>query len=424
MKRGSTTACIKAFWKKARKPVKAAGAGLLALHLGTQAAYWFNDAWHTARPSKARIEFQQAFDIPLRGWSADIEDNEYSVASLGEVFHRRSCDKKHALGVSSFRIESPSYLKKSLVQQAGAVFIPHLGYFMPLVNAAHADARAGSTTQYHEINHGEVLALIRKHPEFEEKWRALAVDASGESLYRNPLAQVLSRIRGLQKLVPKEQRSSYELIKLGFISEYAQTSFLEDVAELCAEANDSSHLFALNYFRQNDSAKNKRIQDKVRLAEAYGLVPAGISEYADLMSHYNASFAPFEFSGRAVSKETFIDASDAFLKKHPRTSLEIVIRNSRLRIMQELHKQREKYVREDVLEEYQRLFACPFKERENYAWALDMFREFWQFEDEPFRAEVCSDALRLFYAYIKNKDVNLSRNGVNYFLEEKGLLAP
>src|SRR3989338_5839315 len=325
------------FLKKAAKVVCT---GVVALHLAAQSAYWFNDAWNSACPSPQRKAFEQTFGFPIKGWKKDIENRDI-LTSVGEATHQRTVTRGKPLGLTSFRIESPYYLKKSLIQQAGEVAAPYGGVSNPILNPCTVNDNKREAA-FHEINHAEMFLLVKKSPLFRKQWCAIAQNSDGTSPYHSPARHALSKIRGGDKIIEKMQKrptqNVYDNYKQGFVSDYARTSFYEDVAELCAEANFDPHNFSLRFFQE--STHYDKIMAKTKLAEQYGLVPCGISEYISLIPHYNASFEPSGHDAYVKDSETYVAATEEFLRTHPKTTLETKIRAYRAWIMDKLSQDR------------------------------------------------------------------------------------
>jgi len=269
-------------WKKI---IKGIGIGVVCFHLATQVVNWTNDLKNAFFPSRERTTLKQEFNVAVSGWKADVEEGS-SLGLLADVAYREQLLGELELKVS---IPSRNYFKKSLFQQIRYLFMPS--------NASYDTVTKGITVEQniiissralsHEAKHQRTFYIRERHPELIERWKAFATDENGKTLYYSPLRGFLAKFRGINRLV-RGKETLEENNKFGFITKYARTNVYEDIAELCAEADELGcfpNPVAHSLF--NPEQKNDRIIGKIKLAKEYKLIPAEFSEILEKTQYSN-----------------------------------------------------------------------------------------------------------------------------------------
>ena len=86
-------------------------------HLETQAAYWLNDAYHSAFPSPQRQAFEHEFGILLKGRYSDIEAHHNTLNDISAALHHRQFIRDSPIPVNNIRIETSRYFFKNFFYQ-------------------------------------------------------------------------------------------------------------------------------------------------------------------------------------------------------------------------------------------------------------------------------------------------------------------
>lgn len=325
--------------KNKLKPLAIAiGSALLGMHIGTHLSYVSN-----TKPdaTQAQQTFAQEYGIPLHGWYNDLEANPDTVSTLNNVFYREL--RERPFDVSKVEIVSDNYWKKPILEQV--VFLtkkPFEGMYNPIDDSILLSPGADSGTIHHEIKH----ARTHEAPEeLLQQWSELAVDAKGNTLYEHPFRTSCTRLRGIGSFVNKERKPQEENERLGFISNYARTNVLEDIAELgemgevyyigfiphLGYSRQIRFIPHLDYSRQYSGEKNERIAAKVALAQEYGILPAEFSEFVELQSFVHQpipggwSQSSLYYSDKEMVNE-FFSKSEQFLSEHCKSIYEAEVR--------------------------------------------------------------------------------------------------
>ncbi|HLC66183.1 MAG TPA: hypothetical protein VJK52_00930 [Candidatus Nanoarchaeia archaeon] len=309
-----------------RKSLEKLAIGAVLLHASTQVAYWANDAYHAVRPSEVRASFKNEFGVPLRGWSADIEERRDVIDSIRGVL--RIEQSEGPLHITAVRIESDKYLKKSLFEQiAGTFGTGYSGCFFRPTGGIILKPSANPETVHHEIKHAKAYALLRTRPEFHVRWRSLTESIAGKDGYDSLAWRICARTKGLQYLLRPQVRireippslvwaEGYEID--GFVSDYARTNIHEDIAEL----GEQAEWLKLSLRYPDIGRQSPAITDKFSLAEEYGLIPPGFSKFKEIQDIYFCMFdGPRGQLLRANAVE-FLTASEEFLALYPKTRYE------------------------------------------------------------------------------------------------------
>jgi hypothetical protein len=386
-------------------------------HAATQLSYTFNDIKHYLNPSPLRQEFKEEFGFPICGWEADVEEMEGSkISSIGEIIHREMQERPFDL--ASFRIESKIYCKRNLIEQV----VSHLssGYEgWAIFNRIGLIGDFDKGTVYHEVKHEKSYEATRANPEILERWRALAVDEEGNSLYDSVRNQVCKRIKFLDQLVDEENERvcSEENEKLGFVSDYARFNVWEDMAEFGRVAEEHPDDFMPWLYGEEP---NQGIIKKTQLAEEIKLVPEGFSDYVKLKGVYY-SFWGFQGTISDMEKSNeFMALSQEFLEQHPGTVYECELRNCRACVFMKTSTCDEDF--ETAIAEYKRAVRARHKSFTPYFSSLMNMAECYSFVGDAEKSKICRDA---YYTGLKrwnSGDIRFAARGVNDLLKEEGIL--
>lgn len=389
---------------KIKKALKKVTFGIVLFHAGTQAINWINDSVNVLWPSKQRAEFEQEYGISIKGWKGDVEEQNYALSFAAEVVDKEQREKPFQLCSISF--ESENYLKKNFINQARYLFTTeHSGYY--LLNRITLRF-PNLSVLHHEIKHAKTFEIIEKHPEFIEKWKALAFDENGNSQYLNRLEQVCSKAKILNKLVMEKYSDSEQNIKFGFVTNYARTNLYEDVAEVCELAERP-------FGDELKKNQNPIIAAKIKLAEEYALIPREFSEYVALKELFEDAISSFGFHTNLEESQSFIEKSEQFLRNHPNSVYEISIRSNRGKIF-------EKESPELAIKEWKQGLTAQFKEHLDYAIILKYIAQAYSKLNAPEKSQLYDNAYQEFHRRLKNNDVHISKRGVNDFLQSHGEL--
>lgn len=427
---------------------KLALAGVL-FHGATQLNYTRNDISNAVSPSPIRSEFKEKFGFPIRGWEADIEKQENFVTNVSDAVHREKteCD----FDLSCIRVDSRNYLKRNLLDQFGDLFLePYAGVYVPkgLGNKIGLNGNVGIDTLHHEIKHRKAFKYCDS--DFYKKWKALATDENGNSLYNGQIRTGLGRIKLLGKLF-RSSTSVRECEEQGFVSDYARSNVDEDIAETCmnAESNPEKFtdwFFGFESYEGKVTSPNQKIIGKVRLAQEKKLIPKEFEEYIALKrleksisrGYYNG----WGTDGEHNRPEDYVTESKKFLDKHSNSVYECPIRQMRAWCLKSIgltkacHESAEndrkgvrgtyeKLLKEEmqpVITEYKRALTAEYKEGVAYACSLNGLSEVYEHVLRDSKtAEIIEKADKVYYDRHHKGDVQLSYDGVNNYLESHGI---
>ncbi|MFA5856335.1 MAG: hypothetical protein WC867_03190 [Candidatus Pacearchaeota archaeon] len=421
----------------------------ILLHLGTQANYTINNINNSNNPSQVRREFEEEYDLSLRGFRDDVEDNEGLVSQLSYIFEREQ--QENYFDLSNITIRSNNYLKKDVINQFEFCFLKrNEGVFIPFGKGKiEVNKSSGNDTLIHEIKHNKASEYCDN--DFYKKWNELAKDENGDSLYIGKIKSELSRLKFvghyLEDIIGRE-----EFQRQGFISDYARSNIGEDIAETCSEAEINPNLFVDFFYGSKDLngnqiKPNQKIIGKIRLAQEAGLIPKEFEEYISLKkAESEVKTILFEHGSnrtKTISPEEYLKKSEEFLNKYPKTLYECDIRFPRAWCLKSkaLTDAIEESVinekngingtydglvnkkLEPVLAEYKLVLDSSFKDYSNYRSALSAIIDIYEkdFED-PINAKIFNDSLKLFDKRYREGDPKLPTRGVNDFLESNGII--
>jgi len=222
--------------RKLKMPTKLLLEGILALHVGTTAAFYTNDLVTSLNPSPVRKEFQQRFGFPLKGWEWDIEQNPGNVAMITKVVDQEL--RENPVPLKYVRIETNNYLFKHPFEQF-EILITHgnKGYYV--FDRVVVKNPVDPFVLRHEIKHAKVFDLMDHDFFFKDRWELYTVDDHGKSLYANPFMGFLSELRVVSAFVRRKDVDADILKRSGFISEYATANVQEDIPDLAATVSES-----------------------------------------------------------------------------------------------------------------------------------------------------------------------------------------
>ncbi len=226
--------------KKAKGTIKIAVAAYLFI-AATQIPYLANKVYQALHPSAIRQEFQEEFAFPIQGWEEDIEDNPRQISLIAGVLYQERAELPFNL--DSFKVQSDQYLKWNLLEQASAIVWGGSDKGSYYLNKITVENKATTSTVRHEIKHAKTKQIAKNHPEFVSRWEALASNEQGQSLYGSLLENILGRLYWLENFTPPTRFSAQENEKKGFVSNYARTDVLEDIAELGTLAEENPLAF-------------------------------------------------------------------------------------------------------------------------------------------------------------------------------------
>jgi len=381
-------------WQRCKKGLFWSALALFSFHLATQTYHTARALYYTAYPTEIRRSFAEKFGFPLQGY--DIEETN-SAAQIAAVLHKEKMEMDFSL--DAIYIRSFSYLQKPIHEQFfSMVGTGNGGYCYNKFVVLQSPVWEG--TVHHEIKHAKAYAIWAAHPEFIEKWEALAKGKNGQSLYLSPQEDWCYDYKGLRNFVREQNKKEDE--KLGFVSSYARRNSDEDIAELCEEAE----LKAPNFIPWLYTAPNQRIQAKTRLAEQYQLIPPYFSAYVFVLSQ---------------QKELFMKTSDDFLKRHQKSIYEGSLRKNRGKFLEEkaLQLQIKEYA-DKAMEEYKNGICAPYKNIDVYPELLENIAECASHWKDERTATLYRNALEEYRKRENANDLSLSINGVTDYLLAHG----
>lgn len=385
---------------------------VILFHGATQIVYWGNDIINGLNPSEKRIEFKKEFGFPIRGWEKDIENQPKDISDMGIIFYQEKLEKPFDIG--SVRIRSNHYLKKSIVQQIDDAVFSNLGYYT--YYGIVIDDLIFKSTISHEIKHAKTFDIIKKNPEFIEKWKELANDEYGNSLYFNNKEQ-MQVYMGLEYLVNEDKIKEEENKKLGFVTNYARTNPYEDIAEL-GELAEMDVTSFIEWFGYKYEPKNEKIIAKVKLAQEYGIIPMEFSEYVMLENVLYDAVVGNELRWNSKKADEFFDLSGKFLEKNKETTYQCELRNKRAWIIQHRFDDEESVIA--AISEYKLSVKAKYKDPVSYKNSLESLSKCYKILDCDEESKTYNDALKEYEKRYDKGDVLLGKRGVNDFLTSRG----
>jgi hypothetical protein len=397
----------------------------VALHSATQISYSVNDIARDINPSQLRQEFYTEFGFPIRGWKQDIEENGKKVSNISEELHRQMADSP--LNMYYLRIGSQNYLKKSFFNQAATIFTLDgntNGYSrlpFKIIELTGGDYLGGEAC--HEIKHEKIFKVLKRHPEFLEKWKRLAIDKNGNSYYRHFSDEFLRSLRIVNRAF--KELSPEEALELGFVSDYSMTSPLEDLAE-------TSRFVEKNPLFMGDKVygrKNNKITEKIKLLEEVSLVPKGALEFLRL-NYIRRNIKPD--SNAAYTPKAFLDQSSEFLIKYPGTVFECDLRNSRAWFLEQRWmevdytkkgwKEERRKILLETADEYLRALNSTHKDFISYYSSVEGLSKIYWLLNDGNKKTIFSGAVAELNRRYASGTPSLARLGVNDYLDSCGIV--
>lgn len=402
------------FWnrtavKRMKRITKRLGYAIILFHILTQAGYWTNQVYHQQNPSLLRRQFEQLYGVKLRGWKSSIEEKGSLMSNFAEVLDAEYHIRPFRMG--PLTMEANDYWKKDFVDQMATIFTSgHSGYYVPHLSRININQGERRYTLIHEIKHHMTYDALQKNPEFREEWEKLSRDQKGNSYYMNFAEQTASRFRGTNLLV----RRRPNFIERGFVSEYAQTNFFEDVAELCETMQDSANLRE-KYEWLFGKTPNQRIRKKIELAIKYGLLPPEIVERIRLTVLSLDAANPYEATQEKI--DNYLSESALFLRQFPKSIY-----------VGEMHANRGNFfstrnMKSEAEKEYFACLEARHKDITSYLSALNGLLEIYR--DVPEKKAIFDRAYNQeYWRRFRAGDPLLPKIGINDWLEQQGIRFP
>jgi hypothetical protein len=412
-----------------------AGIGIAAITVGsTYIPYLINNVNNNIKPSQQRQSFETRYGVELEGWKRDLEDDKRTIANIANVFEKEMLQKPFK--VNKIIMRSDKLHLRTLDDAASDYLFPHAGYAMPVINNILIEPRSYDVL-HHEIKHIKTYEMLKNHPEFRIEWEKLTTGPDGNSYYMGHSKEALSRFRFTSDWI--NRKSADELLHLGFVSEYAATNFLEDVAET-GEFIEDGNTYRIQGIRQ--LIKNGVIDAKIKLLEKYELIPREFSEYARLDVMYSRTISgggPGSWSIDLPKVFDFMQESNDFLQKHKGSVYEEKIRLNRAFAMQraalswkpdklpkgDLQSMPEYWhyavTLNDAIDEHLQVLETNYHEY-GYVSSMDQLRDLYYLTGQRDKFDVMVEAHFRYMERIQDGTIGLPSIGVNDFLKEKGIL--
>lgn len=411
---------MKNMWAKTRDLLKKGALSALMLHGATQITFWGNDLYHRAWPSETRKAFHEQFGFPIKGWAEEIEDPQ-RIAQIANALAIEQAEEP--VNIRSVRIQSRNYFKNNIVDQMSRLFtVGNVGYYLPYSRRIVISSATDISTLHHEIKHAKTYSILAKEPSFRTRWEALSTDENGRSLYRASDGRSCVRLKWLNWFVSDETTDRKSDNDLGFISPYARTNFQEDVAEIgeMAERRNAREILGLTQGPEGI----ERIIQKISLAEEYGIIPQGFSEYLLVAQAYQEIFG---VKGRIRITETdrFMEKSKEFLQRHPShpRAGELLYERGLVMVRTATTLPSAKFTLEQAEKELLDAIQTPVKEPHTYMLALKVLAEVKEQQGQPDKAEIFEDAWKEYRRRESQGDMQLVIRGVNDVLQQYGALS-
>ncbi|MGV8152243.1 MAG: hypothetical protein ACP5OG_04110 [Candidatus Nanoarchaeia archaeon] len=346
--------------------------------------------------SKIRKEFRQKFGFPIYGDSKYIEENPKNISIIAEALTRERFEKEFSLKGIYILPKDAEYWNK--FNKDG---LDPAGCYNRLLDSITLNFETITSSNFtHELKHNKTFEISQINPEFLDKWKDLAKDENGNSLYLSDNND------------PNQVRffSYKELEKNGFISPYSQIHVIEDIAVICqslGSGSDAAIFIYLNY------EKNQKIIDRIKLAQEYQILPKESLEYFELIKN-------LPYKKNQDTLELLFLKSQEFLDKYPKSVYTSEILRGRASLKQ--RSQEHKYSSDEIIRDFKKVLNCKYKPLGAYnSTLLDLSQEYETLGDNK-RKELYSNAHTEYYKRLNSGDVHIATRGVNDFLIENGEL--
>jgi hypothetical protein len=402
--------------KKQRISLKVVlGVALMPISLGyclLDAPRFYNDLKHKLSPSTQRVEFLEKFGYPIKGWTDDIEDKGKNISILAEVIHREQMERPFSL--NSIRIRPESIMLQGAIEKGNLlVKEQNGGTYTKSTDNIMLSHNFGWSVAHHEIAHDKIADILKERPGLLEEYAKIGVDKEGKSLYLTSDERDIFWSRWRDKSTIEHKLDPELCYELGFVSSYARTKPEEDLAEVCAYAkvNPDSFIALLD-----PNKGHKKVKSKIAFAIDAGLLSKRYMEYVALKNVYNQSF-PGKNSIDSRKAQVFMQMSERYLASGE-DEYAGHIHSFRAMVTKLLHPHDYNLRYTELL----KVLDVPFKQMTVYQSAMRGLAETCSKAGATKRASVFREASILHEKRWKAGDVNLSYDGVNDFLVEKGIL--
>ena len=376
----------------------------LVFHAFTQANYCVQGNQDSAQ----RTEFEKEFGFPVQGFPRNVEGTEGNLSKIAAAVEKERLERP--FGLTSIRVSSDNYLQKSIFGQLEYIIIKggeaYDGINYPFMGRIYLSDGFAASTVNHEIKHAKTDDIICSNPEFEEKWKALATDKDGNSLYSGYSGLVFSRVRLIGDFIDHDAPSITENEALGFTTVYSRVHFYEDIAVLSEEA-ERDYLVD-QFIKYLYEQKNEKFVAKINLLQEYGLIPAEFTEYIGIRQKIKNN----QKDDRPL--EEIFEISDTFLDRHKDSVYEIVLRKIRGDALNLGARG------EEAIFEYKLGLTSIYKDNEFYPAILGNVSHCYAGLRNKEMAAVYEKAKEKYDAGWKGNDVKIAVHGVNDFLQENG----
>ena len=376
----------------------------LVFHAFTQANYCVQGNQDSAQ----RTEFEKEFGFPVQGFPRNVEGTEGNLSKIAAAVEKERLERP--FGLTSIRVSSDNYLQKSIFGQLEYIIIKggeaYDGINYPFMGRIYLSDGFAASTVNHEIKHAKTDDIICSNPEFEEKWKALATDKDGNSLYSGYSGLVFSRVRLIGDFIDHDAPSITENEALGFTTVYSRVHFYEDIAVLSEEA-ERDYLVD-QFIKYLYEQKNEKFIAKINLLQEYGLIPAEFTEYIGIRQKIKNN----QKDDRPL--EEIFEISDTFLDRHKDSVYEIVLRKIRGDALNLGARG------EEAIFEYKLGLTSIYKDNEFYPAILGNVSHCYAGLRNKEMAAVYEKAKEKYDAGWKGNDVKIAVHGVNDFLQENG----
>jgi hypothetical protein len=289
-------------------------AGALAM-MALQLNYTNNWVQQTLNPSSMQTAFRESTKVPINGWRQEID--RVNISTVADIV--RYEQYTGIMDLKKIVVTPDSFVRMHPIMLFSHSTFSHTGFANPLTNTVEINAKMERATVRHELKHIKTYATIRKHPEFLNRYTALAKDRSGQSQYRN-IAEAVARWTLLADLLPPEEEHSCQ--SKGFITCYASQNALEDIAELATIVEEES-MIKVTYGNKKSVDQlldeNSAIRKKIELLQEYQIIPREFFASRDLEKLYREALlvTRYYISYNYEKAQIYLDASKKFLKTYP-----------------------------------------------------------------------------------------------------------
>jgi hypothetical protein len=364
-------------------------------HLGRQIGPYddilTNDTIKDLFPTEIRKDFEEEFDIKIRGFENEIENNGSAISELSLALHQELTNNYY-LELDHIRIEPKDFRKRSRLWCER--FDPD--NTIGLYSSFYGDGRISllvdeysQKTIYHEITHDVEKDIVFDHPEFLESWEKLSIDQNGNSMYLH-----------------EDWNKYYASPNLGFVSSYSRRNIHEDIAEVCGNMKAHPEQFV-------DLMKFPKIAAKTKLAVQYDDgIPEEFFDYIELvrLEKNLDSFSDF------WSEERYLMEAEMFLGDFPESIYEAKILSKIAWIKNDQMECGYETINR-VIDSFEAILNSDYKGRDSYLMALEKLGELHEQELDFDRSEIYYAAFDEYIRRYEKGDVHLATLGVQDFID-------